>query len=245
MQEPPRPCGVVLTATCQFLGRSRPPQRALQSRCYWSQRGWLGPDRRQIQPTARMHPSGLYRRRPHKCPNARRRIVFQIDRSIKAAGPDIGPRIRKWHDNMMLCDAARRNCASLRPITRIAYSSPPRQRRERFTSLRSRFDASRRFREPAVARVARRTLGGRSPARSSSTNRSSDSRRFIAWVRWTSQTIRNVPSASIRPPSAASSRCFCSSESPRDSCTLKRSVTRVFTLLTFCPPGPELRSKTN
>src|SRR5437867_10768817 len=37
-------------------------------------------------------------------------------------------------------------------------------------------------------------------------------------------------------------RRFCSGERLRDALTSKRSVTRVFTLLTFCPPGPLLRA---
>lgn len=59
-----------------------------------------------------------------------------------------------------------------------------------------------------------------------------------AWLRDSDAETMSSPSLLIRFLCASSSRARTSSGSQSASRTLKRNSTFVFTLLTFCPPGP-------
>ena len=65
--------------------------------------------------------------------------------------------------------------------------------------------------------------------------------RFAFWVRnfWEATLI--TPFLSVLVASLVRMRFFCGCEKDMVLVTSNRTVTRVLTLLTFCPPGPELR----
>jgi len=65
--------------------------------------------------------------------------------------------------------------------------------------------------------------------------------RFASCVRCFCDITRNCPFLSARVWSLVNIRFFCQSVKVGHCATLKNSVTRVLTLLTFCPPGPLLR----
>ena len=56
-------------------------------------------------------------------------------------------------------------------------------------------------------------------------------------------SIISMPSSVIRLPASEMRRFRTSSGRERELATSKRSCTAVATLLTFCPPGPEARTK--
>ena len=97
--------------------------------------------------------------------------------------------------------------------------------------------------EPAVGRVLRRRLGGTAARRIRSARRSRASSRFCAWVRCRRASITTTPSAVTRLPANASSRSRTSGASAADRFASNRSCTAVATLFTFCPPGPDARTK--
>ncbi len=65
--------------------------------------------------------------------------------------------------------------------------------------------------------------------------------RFAPCVLNFCETTLSTPFLSARVASRVSILCFCQSERLPQLATSKNSVTRVLTLLTFCPPGPLLR----
>ncbi len=67
--------------------------------------------------------------------------------------------------------------------------------------------------------------------------------RFAFWVRNFCETTLITPFLSALVASLVRMRFFCGCERALLLVTLNRTVTRVLTLLTFCPPGPELRLK--
>jgi len=76
---------------------------------------------------------------------------------------------------------------------------------------------------------------------SSSFIRSTAASRFALCVRYRWQMTCITPSLLARVASFLRILFFCSSDSIVLFSTSKNKVTRVFTLLTFCPPGPPLR----
>ena len=115
--------------------------------------------------------------------------------------------------------------------------------RSRFFSDRCRLDSTRRSMDPAVGRVLRRRLGGIAARRIKSARRSRASSRFCACVRCRRASITITPSAVTRLPASASSRSRTSGASAADRLASNRSCTAVATLFTFCPPGPDARTK--
>ena len=65
--------------------------------------------------------------------------------------------------------------------------------------------------------------------------------RFAFWVRNFWETTLITPFLSVLVASLVRMRFFCGCEKTLVLVTSKKTVTRVLTLLTFCPPGPELR----
>ncbi len=65
--------------------------------------------------------------------------------------------------------------------------------------------------------------------------------RLRSWLRSLSDTKKSSPSMLILFLSFCLIMLFCASENTSELFTEKRSSTRVFTLFTFCPPGPLLR----
>jgi len=80
-----------------------------------------------------------------------------------------------------------------------------------------------------------------SAALNSSTSRSLTAVRFAFCVRYRCETTRITPSLLARVLSRSSIRVFWLSEKLSHPATSKKSVIRVLTLFTFCPPGPLLR----
>ena len=68
---------------------------------------------------------------------------------------------------------------------------------------------------------------------------------FSAWERDWVDTTTNSPLLFTRFGKVAFSAALSNGASQLASCTTKRQSTFVFTLLTFCPPGPEERAKLN
>lgn len=88
-------------------------------------------------------------------------------------------------------------------------------------------------------------VAGISRARvSSSVSRFTASARFAFWVRNCWALTRIIPSLEALFCIRARMRCFCDSVRVWHSAMSKRRVTLVFSLFTFCPPGPELREQT-
>lgn len=65
--------------------------------------------------------------------------------------------------------------------------------------------------------------------------------RLAFWVRNFCETTLITPFLSVLVASLVRMCFFCGCEKALVLVTLNRTVTRVLTLLTFCPPGPELR----
>ena len=94
-----------------------------------------------------------------------------------------------------------------------------------------------------VGLVGRRGFGGFGGATDERERRSSASARFRSCVRKRSAKITTTPSLVSRAPASLSSRVRTASGSEGERRASKRSCTAVATLLTFCPPGPEARTK--
>src|SRR6185503_4441442 len=77
----------------------------------------------------------------------------------------------------------------------------------------------------------------------SATSRSNASARLRSWVRWFCAAITSTPSLVRRLPASRIRRIATSFASDGERRTSKRSCTAVESLLTFCPPGPEERTK--
>ena len=65
--------------------------------------------------------------------------------------------------------------------------------------------------------------------------------RFAGWVRCSWDMMRRAPSLQILFRRRFWIRSFCSVERSGQLATSNKSVTRVLSLFTFCPPGPLLR----
>jgi hypothetical protein len=117
--------------------------------------------------------------------------------------------------------------------------------RRRFTADRRVLSCRRRCREPAVGLVGRRGTAGTDARWISSINRPSASWRFRSWVRWRWAVITRTPSRVSRLPASRSSRARTAAGNDGEWRTSKRSRTAVATLLTFCPPGPDDRTKSS
>ncbi len=116
------------------------------------------------------------------------------------------------------------------PLARLFWAS------RRLLSNRRIFDVS-------VGLVLRRIFGLCAALRINSTSRSVAFSRFRPWVRNRRASIISMPSAVIRLPASEVRRIRTSSGKDGELATSKRSCTAVATLLTFCPPGPEARTK--
>src|SRR5712671_215730 len=109
-------------------------------------------------------------------------------------------------------------------------------------SLRRFLPSSRRCFDPKVGLVARRGTGRTMASRNSSSRRSMASARLRSWVRKRWAWITITPSLVMRWPASRTSRAAASSGSVIWRVS-KRSWAAVASLLTFCPPGPEARTK--
>ncbi len=103
--------------------------------------------------------------------------------------------------------------------------------------------SNRRIFDASVGLVLRRIFGLCAALRINSTSRSVASSRFRPWVRNRRASIISMPSSVTRLPASEMRRFRTSSGRERELATSKRSCTAVATLLTFCPPGPEARTK--
>src|SRR4030081_360461 len=108
--------------------------------------------------------------------------------------------------------------------------------------LRRFLPSSRRVFEPIVGLVGRRGTGRVIAARKSSIRRSTASARLRSWVRKRCAWITITPSLVMRWPASRLSRASASAGSV-SRLVSKRSWAAVESLLTFCPPGPEARTK--
>lgn len=128
---------------------------------------------------------------------------------------------------------------------RAHHSNPCPPARCFFSLLLCFLAARRRSSEPFVFFVFFLGLVFCSASVSSSVKRSSAARRFAAWERCRRDTTLNIPFLLIRVANSFRRRSFCSEERLAEFLISNRKVTRVFTLLTFCPPGLLLREKAN
>jgi len=76
-------------------------------------------------------------------------------------------------------------------------------------------------------------------------NLSTAALRFALCVLYFCDITLSTPFLSVRLAREVSIRCFCKSERLSQLVTSKNSVTRVLSLLIFCPPGPLLRETLN
>jgi hypothetical protein len=130
------------------------------------------------------------------------------------------------------------------PLSAACYSSiRPGGRLARFACPRRRFASSRRVLEAADGLVGWRALGLPAACRSNCTNRSSASWRFAPWVRKRLASMLNTPSLPTLRPARLLTRARTSSGKEEQARISNRRRTAVDTLLTFCPPGPEARTK--
>src|SRR6266403_4000107 len=121
-------------------------------------------------------------------------------------------------------------------------SSDPPEPRFALMSLRRFLPSSRRCFEPSVGLVGRRGVGRVTASRSNTTRRSIASVRLRSWVRNRCAWITITPSLVMRWPARRSSRA-CASAGSATRRVSKRNCAAVASLLTFCPPGPEARTK--
>jgi hypothetical protein len=101
----------------------------------------------------------------------------------------------------------------------------------------------RRSRAAVGGLVARRLSGGCAALRMRSKSRASASPRLRACARWRCAVMTMTPSRVRREPAKRSRRLRTSAGSEGERRASKRSCTALATLLTFCPPGPEARTK--
>lgn len=104
-------------------------------------------------------------------------------------------------------------------------------------------ETSLRSFEALVGLVGRRVWGRTAASRIISSRRSSASSRLRFWLRCACATITMTPSWVSRLPASFISRIATSLGSDGERRASKRSCTALDTLLTFCPPGPEARTK--
>src|SRR5471030_2243103 len=91
--------------------------------------------------------------------------------------------------------------------------------------------------------VARRGTGLTAAWRIRSNIRSCASARLRSWARWLWAMMTMMPSFVSRLPASRINRTATSLGSDGEPRTSKRSCTADETLLTFCPPGPDERTK--
>ena len=115
--------------------------------------------------------------------------------------------------------------------------------RSRLTPARRFLLSMRRSRAAAGGLVARRRSGGCAARRIRSKSRASASSRLRACARWRCAVMTMTPSRVRRDPARRSSRPRTSCGSEGDRRASKRSCTALATLFTFCPPGPDARTK--
>ena len=101
---------------------------------------------------------------------------------------------------------------------------------------------ARRRLEAKVGRVATRGTGGSAARWISPISTSSAACRLRSWVRNRCAVISTSPCWVTRRPASARRRVCISAGSP-DNAGSNRNCTAVATLLTFCPPGPDARTK--
>src|SRR5437879_5976509 len=119
------------------------------------------------------------------------------------------------------------------------------RRRRRFLPECIRFASRRRLWEPRVGFVGRRGTGLRVTACSISLSRSRQSSEFRFWSR--DRWLVRINSPAIVSRDAYRSRNRLRTSSGRLGLVAgdQRSTALLLTLLTFCPPGPELRTNVN
>ena len=110
-----------------------------------------------------------------------------------------------------------------------------------FNVLRRFFSSSRLSRAYCGTAVFLRIGLVLNASLNSSHNRSTAALLFAFCVRYLCEATLTTPSLFARVLSRFSIRLFCDSEKLPHFATSNRTVTRVLTLLTFCPPGPPLR----
>src|SRR6185312_4810575 len=138
--------------------------------------------------------------------------------------------------------AAARRGGALPPLFRP--QSKPGLRCRRLLMPERRFFASSRSRLADFGTlVARRTVGFTAACRIRSNRRSRASARLRDWSRCSCATMTMTPSLVRRWPASAIRRMATSFGSDGEWRASKRSCTADDTLLTFCPPGPEARTK--
>src|SRR3954470_14846093 len=101
----------------------------------------------------------------------------------------------------------------------------------------------RRCLDARVGLVARRGVGLTAASWINATSRACASARLRSWVRWLCAMITSTPSLVMRRPPSFISRNATSFGNDGDCRTSNRSCTAVDSLLTFCPPGPDERTK--
>ena len=121
--------------------------------------------------------------------------------------------------------------------------SSPATRRPRFRPDCLRLACRRRSTDPRVGRVARRRLGGLATASSIARSFSKQSCEFRGASRKRWLVTSSSPSLVSRLPYFSKKRSRTASGREGVLRTPHRSVALLFTLLTFCPPGPPLRAK--
>ena len=115
--------------------------------------------------------------------------------------------------------------------------------RRRFVSPRPRFSVSRRRREALGILVGRRGVTGRNAEARSSKRRARAARRLASCVRNRHETTKSSSLRLILVRSCEYTKFRSSSFNAHPASRLSRTITRVLSLLTFCPPGPPDREK--
>lgn len=123
------------------------------------------------------------------------------------------------------------------------HHSSPAEPRSCFEDDRCALSANRRRFEPLVGRLGRRILGTMAARASNSSSRARTPARFASCVRCSRAVRIKIPSCVTRFPAKTLIRRRTSSGNDGDRIKSNRSSTAVETLLTFCPPGPEARTK--
>jgi hypothetical protein len=118
-------------------------------------------------------------------------------------------------------------------------------RRMCLISLRFRLDSSRRSIEAWVGLVLCRGLGGSTAFWMRCIKRSLAAQRFRSCERYCLASMIRIPAEVMRLPAILAKRCFTSSGKDEVSWTFNLNWTAEDTLLTFWPPGPGERMKTN
>src|SRR5688572_12380171 len=125
------------------------------------------------------------------------------------------------------------------PLDAMDYHSP---RRWALISPRRFLESSRRRFAPALGFVFLRRFGSTFACTISSRKRSITSWRLPSWLRSLSDTMWISSAFVSRLPAAVRSRAIAVSRNPRSAVTGTQISALVFSLLTFCPPGPPLRA---